>query len=81
VKDYAFLMMRKHGSPMHSVKWQKQSRQHSIRNAIQQHAIMNLSKDPRFVLVGRGIYALSEWGYKSGVVRDVIKELLKKNGP
>ena len=33
------------------------------------------------MLVGRGIYALSEWGYKSGVVRDVIKELLKKNGP
>jgi hypothetical protein len=33
------------------------------------------------VLVGRGIYALSEWGYKSGVVRDVIRELLKKNGP
>ena len=40
-----------------------------------------LIKDPRFVLVGRGIYALSEWGYKTGVVRDVIKELIKKNGP
>jgi hypothetical protein len=42
---------------------------------------MNLSKTPRFVLVGRGIYALSEWGYKTGVVRDVIKEMIKKNGP
>ena len=40
-----------------------------------------LIKDKRFVLVGRGIYALSEWGYKSGVVRDVIIEFLKKNGP
>ena len=40
-----------------------------------------LIKDPRFVLVGRGIYALAEWGYKTGVVRDVIKELIKKNGP
>ena len=31
--------------------------------------------------VGRGIYALSEWGYSSGVVRDVIKDILKKEGP
>jgi hypothetical protein len=38
-----------------------------------------LIKDKRFVLVGRGIYALSEWGYKTGVVRDVIKEMIKKN--
>lgn len=40
-----------------------------------------LIKDPRFVLIGRGLYALSEWGYTSGVVRDVISEILKKNGP
>jgi DNA-directed RNA polymerase delta subunit len=40
-----------------------------------------LIKDPRFVLVGRGLYALAEWGYTPGVVRDVIKEVLKKQGP
>jgi hypothetical protein len=40
-----------------------------------------LIKDPRFVLVGRGLYALKEWGYSTGVVRDVIREILKKNGP
>ena len=39
-----------------------------------------LIKDKRFVLVGRGMYALSEWGYKPGVVRDVIKEILKREG-
>ena len=33
------------------------------------------------LLVGRGMYALSEWGYKPGVVRDVIKEILKREGP
>jgi hypothetical protein len=31
--------------------------------------------------VGRGLYALSEWGYMSGVVKDVIKKVLEKNGP
>ncbi len=40
-----------------------------------------LIKDSRFVLVGRGLYALSEWGYMSGVVKDVIKKIIEKNGP
>jgi len=81
VKDYAYLMMKKHGSPMHfrevakavSTNFEKKCHTATCHN--------ELIKDKRFVLVGRGIYALSEWGYKTGVVRDVIKELLKKNGP
>ncbi|HEY4478548.1 MAG TPA: hypothetical protein VI775_01765, partial [Candidatus Paceibacterota bacterium] len=40
-----------------------------------------LIKDERFVLVGRGLYALAEWGYMSGVVKDVIKKIITKNGP
>ncbi|HLP86633.1 MAG TPA: sigma factor-like helix-turn-helix DNA-binding protein [Candidatus Paceibacterota bacterium] len=81
VKDYAFLMMRKHGSPMHFREVAK-----AVSNTFGKKCHVatchnELIKDPRFVLVGRGIYALSEWGYKTGVVRDVIKELLKKNGP
>jgi hypothetical protein len=39
-----------------------------------------LIKDKRFVLVGRGLYALSEWGYSTGIVRDVIRDLLQKHG-
>ena len=37
-------------------------------------------KDPRFVLVGRGTYALQDWGYKPGTVKDVIMEILRENG-
>ena len=37
-----------------------------------------LIRDPRFVLVGRGTYALAEWGYKPGVVKDVISGTLKE---
>lgn len=40
-----------------------------------------LIKDNRFVLVGRGLYALKEWGYQSGVVRDVIVSILEREGP
>ena len=32
------------------------------------------------MLVGRGLYALSSWGYEKGVVKDVIAKLLKKEG-
>jgi hypothetical protein len=34
--------------------------------------------DDKYVLVGRGIYALKEWGYKPGVVLDVIKDTIRK---
>jgi hypothetical protein len=40
-----------------------------------------LIKDPRFVLVGRGLYALSEWGYMPGIVREVVRDIIVKNGP
>lgn len=41
-----------------------------------------LIKDKRFVLVGRGIYALKEWGYKKGTVADIITEVLSNaNAP
>lgn len=81
IKDYAYLMMRKHGSPMHfrevaeaiTGTFEKKCHTATCHN--------ELIKDKRFVLVGRGMYALSEWGYKPGVVRDVIKEILKREGP
>ena len=39
-----------------------------------------LIKDARFVLIGRGIYALKSWGYQKGVVADIIEEILRKAG-
>jgi hypothetical protein len=81
VKDYAFLMMRKHGSPMHFREVAKAVASTFDKKCHVATCHNELIKDSRFVLVGRGIYALSEWGYKTGVVRDVIKELIKKNGP
>ena len=40
-----------------------------------------LIKDDRFVLVGRGLYALAEWGYTAGVVKEVLRDILEKEGP
>ena len=38
-----------------------------------------LIKDSRFVLIGRGIYALSSWGYKKGTISDIIRSILEKS--
>ncbi|MDO8660069.1 MAG: sigma factor-like helix-turn-helix DNA-binding protein [Candidatus Parcubacteria bacterium] len=81
VKDYAYLVMRRHGSPMH-FKEVSDSISKTFNKKIHYATCHNeLIKDPRFVLVGRGMYALAEWGYKAGIAREVITEILKREGP
>ncbi len=81
IRDYAYLIMRKHGSPMHFTEVAKAIQQNFGRKANSATCHNELIKDGRFILVGRGIYALSEWGYIKGVVRDVIRQIIKDNGP
>ena len=81
MRDYAFLVIRKHGSPIHFKEVAKAITQYFNKKAHVATTHNELIKDPRFVLVGRGLYALSEWGYMSGVVKDVIKKILEKEGP
>ncbi|MCX6758051.1 MAG: HTH domain-containing protein [Candidatus Nomurabacteria bacterium] len=81
VKDYAFLVMRKHGSPMH-FKEVADAITHTFGKKTHYATCHNeLIKDSRFVLVGRGMYALAEWGYKTGIAREVIRDIIKKEGP
>ena len=81
MRDYAFLVIRKHGSPIHFKEVAKAIGQYFNKKAHVATTHNELIKDPRFVLVGRGLYALAEWGYMSGVVKDVIRKILEKEGP
>ncbi|MEK7060049.1 MAG: sigma factor-like helix-turn-helix DNA-binding protein [Patescibacteria group bacterium] len=81
VKDYAFLVMRKHGSPMHFREVADAISKTFGRKTHYATCHNELIKDPRFVLVGRGLYALAEWGYKTGIAREVIRDILKREGP
>lgn len=81
MRDYAFLVIRKHGSPIHFKEVAKAITQYFNKKAHVATTHNELIKDDRFVLVGRGLYALSEWGYMSGVVKDVIKKIIDKEGP
>ncbi len=81
MRDYAFLVIRRHGSPIHFREVAKLITELFKKKAHVATTHNELIKDPRFVLVGRGLYALREWGYMSGVVKDVIRGVLEKNGP
>ncbi len=81
MRDYAFLVIRKHGSPIHFRDVAESITKVFSKKAHVATTHNELIKDARFVLVGRGLYALAEWGYMSGVVRDVIKKVLDKHGP
>lgn len=81
MRDYAFLVIRKHGSPIHFKEVAKAISQYFDKKAHVATTHNELIKDPRFVLVGRGLYALAEWGYMSGVVKDVIRKIIAKEGP
>jgi hypothetical protein len=81
VRDYAYLAVKKHGSPLHFREVASMIERMFDRKAHVATTHNELIKDPRFVLVGRGMYALREWGYTQGVVRDVIREVLRGSGP
>lgn len=81
MRDYAYLAIRRHGSPMHFTEVARAISTLFGKKAHVATCHNELIKDPRFVLVGRGLYALAEWGYAGGVVREVIEEILKKHGP
>lgn len=81
IRDYAFLVIRKHGSPIHFREVADEINKTFGKKAHVATCHNELIKDSRFVLVGRGLYALKDWGYAAGVVRDVIKEILEKHGP
>ncbi len=81
MRDLAFLVLKQHGSPMHFTEVAESIKDAFGRSAHVATCHNELIKDDRFVLVGRGLYALSNWGYSKGTVRDIIKTILEKEGP
>ena len=78
LKDKAIYVLKKKKEPMHFL---------DIANSITEYftepvkisTIHNeLIRNEEFVLIGRGIYVLKDWGYKDGTVLDVILDIFKK---
>lgn len=82
IRDKIYVILFEAGKHMHFSEIATEIKKSDFkRKDVTTQAIHNeLIKDKRFVLVGRGIYALKEWGYKKGTVADVISDVLKKAG-
>ena len=81
-REKIYLVLKETGKPLHfkdiaglidkyGLNKKKKTHPQTVHN--------ELIRDKRFILVGRGIYALAQWGYKQGTVKEVIEDILRKN--
>ncbi len=81
IRDKIYVILAENGNPMHfseiadTIKESDFSRKNVTTQAIHNELI----KDKRFILIGRGIYALDSWGYSKGTVADTISDILRKS--
>lgn len=82
IRDKIYVILYEQNRHMHFNEISDAIKQSDFkRKDVTTQAIHNeLIKDKRFVLIGRGIYALKEWGYEKGTVADIITDVLKKAG-
>jgi hypothetical protein len=82
IRDKIYVILKENGKHMHFNEIAKAIKDSDFkRKDVTTQAIHNeLIKDKRFVLVGRGIYALKEWGYQKGTVADIISQVLQEAG-
>jgi hypothetical protein len=83
IRDKVEIVLRKTGNPLHFMEIANRIREARFdhKNVTVQAVHNELIRYPQFVLVGRGLYALREWGYEPGTVADVIESILKEKGP
>ena len=81
IRDKIFVILESKKEPMHFSDIAREIKESNFkRKNVTIQAIHNeLIKDSRFVLIGRGIYALSSWGYKKGTISEIIKSILEKS--
>lgn len=81
INDKIYLVLKNNGKPMHYEDISKTINETGFDGKRVNTATVHneLILDEKYVLVGRGLYALKEWGYNKGTVADVIAEVLKKS--
>jgi DNA-directed RNA polymerase delta subunit len=83
IRDKTYLVLSRHGRPLHFSEIAKHVRGLGAnkRDVTVQAVHNELIKDQRFILIGRGIYALAEWGYTPGTVAEIISGVLREEQP
>lgn len=80
VGDKAYAVLKRTNEPRHFTQITEMINDAKFdhRKAHPQTVHNELIRDERFVLVGRGIYGLREWGFLPGTVGDVLMRIMKK---
>ncbi len=84
INDKIYVTLKKAGDPLHFTEITRLINENGFddgKMAYPPTVHNELILDDKYVLIGRGIYALKEWGYKPGNVADVVEEILGENGP
>ena len=81
IRDKAYIILKREKKPLHFVEIANKIIEAKFdRKMVTTQAVHNeLIRYEKFVLIGRGLYALKEWGYESGTVSDIIEKILEKN--
>lgn len=79
INDKIYLVLKNYGKPMHFVEIANRINEIGFDSKKANAATVHneLILDGKYILIGRGIYGLKEWGYKEGTVADVIREILE----
>lgn len=80
-REKVYLVLKEKKQPLHFAEIAKLIDEYSLgkKKAHPQTVHNELIKDDRFVLIGRGMYALAEWGYSEGTIKDVLMEIIGKS--
>ncbi|MFA6024609.1 MAG: sigma factor-like helix-turn-helix DNA-binding protein [Candidatus Gracilibacteria bacterium] len=83
LKDKIFFILHHEKKPLHFEKIAEliQTGKFDSKRVNVQAVHNELIRNDNFILIGRGIYALKDWGYKTGTVADVVSEILLDGVP
>jgi len=78
INDKIYLVLKDHGKPMHFTEIANRINEVNFDNKKANAATVHneLILDKKYILIGRGLYSLREWGYEKGTVVDVIIDVL-----
>ncbi|MBI3459131.1 hypothetical protein HY061_02615 [Candidatus Azambacteria bacterium] len=81
MRDRAYIILKKEKKPLHFLEiTQLINKSGLCTKPVHKATVHNdLIRDPRFILCGRGLYALKEWGYEEGTIKDILINMFKKN--
>jgi hypothetical protein len=81
VRDRAYIVLKHEGKPIHFTEITKRINglNYDKKKVLAESVHNELIRSQLFVLVGRGLYALKEWGYEPGTVKDVIIKILQES--